>query len=544
MRRCLPLFAVALVVVWQSPSAAETAGEFRQQRSESPSTGNEPSQSVLLPPSFVFDGEVREWQGLPPTFELVEAENSRPGAVWVSQTDGGLLVAGEIGGSAPRWPGHENRMALGDHIEIWLADATPPTLPPIGWGNQFRYHHLGQEEECDELKSTSQNVTTPQVQQGCKEWFRKQVNYRRLFKKLFTRQWQAAPDVVRETYASPVFERFNQNLKNQIGPLRPTGNPEVKISESGSASNGYGFEMLIAWRILPPVQSFRIDEVRLLVDVFSPGQDQDSYGVFSTSSERRRYGDLQSFNRVRLNQPREYFVTRCRDDLANLIILTNPSRYHLRPSELARTYYFPTEGLTLSSLLVLENQAAGYQYLPNPLNYSPTVKSTSYFEHSIGEGETLCGPSLSYVNKGEVSRSKYLVEWQDHLSIKTLPTGNLLLMDGPRAWDSYFGSGQCGACPRVTVDVYHLDRGNGRISRAFEYRGIHEWESSSVDIQVSEDWNSITVFRGYLSPVNYRDWIWGSVTHCFQQDTLKYVECGSQDSVVEPSPRTVVIPTQ
>ena len=79
MRRCLPLFAVALVVVWQSPSAAETAGEFRQQRSESPSTGNEPSQSVLLPPSFVFDGEVREWQGLPPTFELVEAENSRPG---------------------------------------------------------------------------------------------------------------------------------------------------------------------------------------------------------------------------------------------------------------------------------------------------------------------------------------------------------------------------------------------------------------------------------------------------------------------------------
>ena len=81
-------------------------------------------------------------------------------------------------------------------------------------------------------------------------------------------------------------------------------------------------------------------------------------------------------------------------------------------------------------------------------------------------------------------------------------------------------------------------------SRAFEYRGIHEWESSSVDIQVSEDWNSITVFRGYLSPVNYRDWIWGSVTHCFQQDTLKYVECGSQDSVVEPLPRTVVIPTQ
>ena len=83
----------------------------------------------------------------------------------------GLLVVGEVDGRPPDLPRNKNLILERDHVEIWLAGAKDPELPPIGWGNRF------QEE-----------VTLPNGADSCSDWAKKSASEN-------TQGWEKSADV-------------------------------------------------------------------------------------------------------------------------------------------------------------------------------------------------------------------------------------------------------------------------------------------------------------------------------------------------------------
>ncbi|MBA3551069.1 hypothetical protein H0W32_02585, partial [Patescibacteria group bacterium] len=151
-----------------------------------------------------FDGDVTEWMQERPTYTLTKkSTDSRDGSVWIDQTEQGLVIAGSVMGGAPDWPKNISNLTFKDHIEVWIADNQPLELPDIGWGHQFGHPTLKSEEECASEDVGSFSLADVE---SCKTWFRDQVRYRDSFKKLFQRQWQIAPDVQAEVYATPAYQ--------------------------------------------------------------------------------------------------------------------------------------------------------------------------------------------------------------------------------------------------------------------------------------------------------------------------------------------------
>src|ERR1700732_73535 len=74
----------------------------------------------------------------PPDITLVpHGPDARHGHIWVQNVGYGLLIVGEVDGDPPDFPRNKNLILERDHVEIWLADAKEPELPPIGW-SEFR----------------------------------------------------------------------------------------------------------------------------------------------------------------------------------------------------------------------------------------------------------------------------------------------------------------------------------------------------------------------------------------------------------------------
>ena len=74
----------------------------------------------------------------PPDFTLVpHGADARHGHIWVQNVGNGLLIAGEVDGDPPDFPRNKNLILERDHVEIWLADAKDPELPPVWW-NEFQ----------------------------------------------------------------------------------------------------------------------------------------------------------------------------------------------------------------------------------------------------------------------------------------------------------------------------------------------------------------------------------------------------------------------
>jgi hypothetical protein len=96
----------------------------------------------------------------PPDITLVpHGPDARHGHVWVQSVGYGLLIVGEVDGRPPDFPRNKNLILERDHVEIWLAGARDPELPPIGWGNRL------QEE-----------VTLPNGADSCEDWVKKSVS--------------------------------------------------------------------------------------------------------------------------------------------------------------------------------------------------------------------------------------------------------------------------------------------------------------------------------------------------------------------------------
>lgn len=473
------------------------------------------------------------------SFSLIKnTPEARNGNVSIDQNEEGISIAGTVSGGVPEWSQTADEMAGKDHLEIWLADGNPTELPPVGWGNQFGYEQLNSEADCGRRTSTYVNISNAQLLEECRQWYRKQIKYRESFEKLFIRQWQIAPNVIKEIYASPVFESFDQAIREKLSSLRITGLPQAKFQTVDPG--GYRFEILIPWEAFPPVRSLQLKNLRILVDVFNPGRGNHQYGPFSTISKDRKDGHPNSFVLFSLPVPRVYSLTTCRYDSENVVIYTGPKRDSLGSSKQSKKYYFPTNGSEVDKLIVLDNEAAGYQYEPKPESKSPIALTASYWTKDIGNNEILCGPWLAYLKNGKVSKTDFVIDSKDNLEVRNLSTGDVLIKEGPRVWWSYYGSGQCGACPRVSLNIFYLNRTGNLLSQAFDYLGIADPGSSDIDIALSPDWNTINIFE---SKTEYTEdsekTTWGQTTFCFKSEKQKYEKCGKKSQVQEPSPRSI-----
>jgi hypothetical protein len=147
----------------------------------------------------------------------------------------------------------------------------------------------------------------------------------------------------------------------------------------------------------------------------------------------------------------------------------------------------------------------------------------------------LCAPLLSYVKNGKIYKSSYVVDSQAFFETKKFPNGSILVKEGPRVFYSYYGSGQCGACPRALLNMYSINTESGDISQLFHYEGVTQSESNDIDIHLSEDWNTVTVFderSSYDMEKKTENNRWVTTEYCFNKVERSYKQCGKKD----PSP--------
>jgi hypothetical protein len=89
---------------------------------------------VPLLPNRGLGTPITPYADRPPDITLVpHGPDARRGQIWVQNVGDGLLIVGQLDGDPPDFPRNKNLVLERDHVEIWLADAKDPELPPIGW---------------------------------------------------------------------------------------------------------------------------------------------------------------------------------------------------------------------------------------------------------------------------------------------------------------------------------------------------------------------------------------------------------------------------
>lgn len=489
------------------------------------------------PVTFRLDGDTAEWRGIPETYPLLVSQpGSRAGRIWVAQTEDGLALAGEVAGTAPHWIRDPAKAEPGDFVEIWLADTVEPTLPPVGFGHQFGYVYPRSESDCQSLPDASDvGESGLSVARECVKWMASQAEYRKTFRKLFLRGWRLTPRAVTEIAATPAFASLSKESQSKLVVLMPGEAPAVKLQDHDLEGLAYRFEAIIPWGAFPPMRPLRLGEVRLRVDIFASGAGAS---VVRSSTTDVLGGD--TFNPFPLPTPREYFLTPCRYSPRDFVIDTGPSRTPLVPSDNAQVYFQPRKDLNVENLIVVENEVAGYQYHPNPESRSPIAYSAPFFSRDLGSGRTVCWPRLAFWDGRRLFTAGDLIDPGARVELRAVSDSRFLLKVGPTVAYSYYGSGQCGGCPRVSLDIYSLDVETGGLVNGLSYfEVVGGFAGQDLDIEVSPNWKTVTVFESRSAEEDPADpeVVWTATRYCFDGGSGKYQECGRRTPVPEPSPR-------
>lgn len=473
-------------------------------------------------------------QSQPTTVRLVKADAAaRGGVVRIRSTDRGLIVEGDVDGPAPRWPSSIAELARAEHIDIWIADTAPARLPPVGWGNQFDYSFLTRDADC----SIAPRDTSARAARDCVTWFRRETNARPAIGRLFVRRWSIAPTMASETFAHPAFASLEPNIASALKLLEPAASvsPAFVPAKQGG---GYHFEVAIPWDALPPLRTTRLDALRVLVDVYS--QTTAGTLVRSTTGAAAMSGDATTFPVVPLSHARRS-APPCGATFERPMIQNGVAVDYLDPSDSSVVYYRPADSLALRRAIVLDVPAHGYQYEPEPSSSALVASTMSFWSLPLGDGEMLCGPHLAYAHGKDTTRSELVVDLPDSVAARRLSPNEILIKAGPRTFSTYYGSGQCGACARVSLQLFHVDRASGALTPAFSYRGIAEFDVSDIDVELSPDWREVTVFEGRLDPSDDSTrTTWHATTHCYRPATRTYELCRDRDDIAPPAKRRVV----
>ncbi|MFZ2021474.1 MAG: hypothetical protein WBA18_16470 [Terracidiphilus sp.] len=502
---------------------------------------------------------------LPATMVLIpKAPGAHPGKIWVRSSDQGLSIWGQV--QVPdndlRWPTQKSEMLKSDHVEIWLSASPDVQMPPVGYGNQFGEIDLKNAADCEPLENGGGpgDPRMPKLE-DCRRWYNEQLEYRKQFERLFTRQWLAAGN----DFSSPTtpsksfFEDFATgawaNLEASLfdddlpKPLKPQSDgvvaefntdfgKQTTLKTAGGQSyqqgiiTGYSFHFFIPFTAFPPAQQLRLRDLYLMVDVFSAAPEGKKMGAMSTTSAERLWGKPKSFNHVVLDAPRDYEISPCNtrgveEDMYGVA---------------HRAWYFPLAGegpLYLRTDYDIENPAGGYMY--DPAGVSPIFKATEHFWKVEADGSAVCGPKLEY-RKGAVTKTSEFYVAKEYFETQTLPDGWMLVRSGPdMSTQSPFGSGACGACPVVDFHVYSISP-KGEIARALdisdEFSG-YEDQPSDGDFAIAPDWRKVTYYRDVVTYLDdgkggQRD-DWSSMSYCLEGHA--YRKCSEAKNVSPPDPR-------
>lgn len=480
--------------------------------------------------NFVLDGAINEWTQQPPTLSLIpKSAGVRPGKIWIAQSPQGLVIAGRVEGAQPFFAKNPVDMPNGDHVEVWLALVDDIPLPPIGGYNKFGT--VGPDDK-DSLLSSQ-----PSEQVA---WLAKQRQYRRQLLRLFMRQWQLAPDVAVETYAQPAFAALTEGADLQT--LSPRGQP---LTHFAADAAGYSFEFLIPWKILPPSGRLNLTDLRILVDVFSPGA-AGKYGPFSTTSPTRAYGKVKTLNRIALNPPRHWRLP-CEGPLEDYNVWgqlalsglversMDESKLSFKPQRLP-AYFLPTAAADIRDIFVVDNELTRFDGIPD---WSPTIWTTSLFSLALGPNVSACGPELAVRRGNTLTRSR-LLGIEPETRFKSVPGGWLLAVGPSTVMASATAEGYCGGCEETRMEMLFVPATNASPQSAFR----HSWQSDceccmpnsggcEPKIELADDFQSLKV------TVTAEDETSGRTTqtlprYCFKTATHTFVECGRQPEALPP----------
>ncbi|HEX7285238.1 MAG TPA: hypothetical protein VF532_03610 [Candidatus Angelobacter sp.] len=489
-------------------------------------------------PVLVPDGAApADWHSLAPTFTLTPATpGGRSGQVWVRKNSEGLLIAGHINGPAPTFAANPSELMSKEHIEIWLAVEPNPSMPVMGWGNQFGDLELPKGEiSCAEEKSWTGDQRDKEAIEDCQKWARKQKSYRAHLKRLFVRQWQLAPRVSAETFAAPAYHQIEQIFAGSSAEdavvlpkqLKPAGAPELKTKLHPGA--GYDFETLVPWKLFPPAGDSLLQDMYLVVEDFGPAPPGKKSGPYSTTAPGRGYADFAGFSRIQFSEARRYEISPCRYPSPGLDFWDVP----------ARGYFFPSREAMVVEGFALDNHRGGYAYEPSGL--SPEARPSNFFWKESAPGEYVCGPALRYFKAGQGTDLKIDSQGKEHqvsvdkdgFDVRRLPGGPLLVRNGPHTSWSRFGSGQCGACPRAELVIYRFDD-DLKFSQVLNIYTVVGNEIEDMDIQISPDWARVGIYRHMRDAETE---VWEDEFYCLNNGT--YQKCGNGSHVPPPEPRAL-----
>ena len=503
-----------------------------------PASVQAPSPSPIKVPQVLSRGleySIEPYTDRPPDITLIpHGPDARHGHIWLQTIGYGLLIVGEVDGERPDFPRNKNLILEKDHVEIWLADAKDPDLPPIGWGNQFDQNTLpkGADSCPDWLKPLDRGYPDKAAsEKKCREWADTQVHYRPYFKRLFLRQWLVTNNYAVESFATSAYDHITARFAtdqpaNNIeipAPLKPSDKLQMWLTPHGDHP-GYTFEILIPYIAFPPLSTLDLRDLRLMVDVFNPPPPGKKVGSYSTSSPSRIYAKPETFNAVRLDLPQQFHLTPCDLPLAGSDNYgdTHPAWF---VPKAVQSFDFERDAFAIA------NDGSGYQYEPEAL--SPIAHSLHYFWHAIAESEWICGPHLTY-RRGDKIQTLDATVAEEGLDAHRLPNGDLLIKVGPRVYGSTFGSGQCGACPRTELKILRL----GSDMKLQEVLALGDMidngGGASQDFTVSPDWSQVVQYDQDNMDDKGNPGPWHSTTWCLKDSG--YEQCGHKDKVEPPDP--------
>lgn len=491
--------------------------------------------SVPQMQSSGLQGSIADFRSMPPDITLIpHGESARNGHLWIRNLGYALVIAGEVDGDSPDFPKNQNWILSKDHVEVWLAAVTDVPMPVIGWGNQYKENEFPKgQDSCADFGRQPGSPDLPEARQKkCRDWVATQQRYRPVFKRLFTRQWLLTDYYSVESYAAPAFEAITRDFASDQpqyseevpATLKPQGKVQMWVGRQWVSHDrpAYTFQIEIPYLSFPPLPTLVLRDLRLMVDVFSPAPPGKKMGPFSTSAPLRVYGKPETFNWIRLDPVRAFQMTPC--DIG----LTGTDKHREDHSGWFIPHASESTGWQ-SDAFVLVNESHGYDDGPDGL--SPVVRRIHNFWHGIDTGEWVCGPDLTY-RKGETTKRLGETVGEEGFDAKRISDGTLLIKSGPRSY-GINSMGQCGACPRVDMRIFSVDK-DFKLSEALNLSGIIDTNGQSEDFSLTGDWSKVTQFEEEAENDKGEPGAWSSTTWCLGD--AEYRKCEQKQNVEPPDP--------
>lgn len=436
---------------------------------------------------------------LPGSFQFfTDAKHESFSTVDVAISDDGLVISGNMVIN-PKYPLPQNS----DHytVQIKLATELPETLP-IGWGHQFGDVVLTAAEDCYKEEFDFSDEERNQ----CRTWYFDQLKERDKITRMFQRQWK---------------------VTLQAAISEPRGLEQISFGLSDWPELKH-YSITIPWNEMPPINNGMLDKIMLsiILPIESRNKVESDTTIFLdglVSVAGSEYRELF------LSKTHSFKVTGC-----DLI----PVAYDFFLNRSSTSYVVPRDASQAKDVFMIDIPRHGYQYMPE--GTSPIITKTEYFDKNLGDDLLVCGPDLTVLNKKTGDRilsDVFLARPSykgDELKARRISDDVYLLQAGPYEFSSFYGSGQCGACPRYGIEMYKLDLKNLTISQLFSDEDMSDGDSHIVDYAVSADMKKIMVSQ---SDADYRDetrlTTTAVTTYCLNAEFSSFDPCGKTEETTE-----------